>query len=276
MALAGWASYVVGTALFERFAPAAWVRAWQRLANPRFAPAAGLVPGWAVIETRGRNSGQPRHTPVGGRLSGDTFWLVAADGTRSQYVKNIQASPTVRVRVHGVWRSGTARILVDDSPRRRLWRLNPLNSLFIGIAGKQLVTVRVDLHPPPRTEPGPAEWASKLAVVLSVVQVADAAGNLVMPRSSYTAHLDHLDVPRWLQPVLPIMKVAGSAGLVLGFQSTRLEALTCAALAGYYGAAVGFHLAAGDHVVIAAPAAILAAATMVTAVGLYPSTSQRQ
>jgi hypothetical protein len=39
----------------------------------------------------------------------------------------------------------TAHLLDDDDPRRRLLRLNPLNSLFIWIAGTELLTIRVDL-----------------------------------------------------------------------------------------------------------------------------------
>lgn len=140
------AAYVVGTALFERLAPPAWVRRYRLLANPLLAPLAGLPLGFAVIETTGRRSGQPRRSPVGGRLRGDTFWFVAADGWGSQYVKNIEADPNVRVKVHGRWREGTARPLGEDNARRRLLRLNLPNSLFLWIAGKDLLTVRVDLR----------------------------------------------------------------------------------------------------------------------------------
>jgi deazaflavin-dependent oxidoreductase (nitroreductase family) len=138
--------YVIGTASFERLAPRRWVRAYQRFANPLFAPVMGAVLGWAVIETTGRNSGKPRQVPVGGRLRGNTFWVVAGDRGRSQYVKNVKADPRVRVRVHGRWRTGTAHVLAEDDPRRRLRRLNPLNSLFVRIAGKDLVTIRIDLE----------------------------------------------------------------------------------------------------------------------------------
>ena len=145
-AIGGVVVYVVGAASFERFAPPRWVRAYQRFANPLFGPVMGTVLGWAVVETIGRNSGQPRQVPVGGRLRGNSFWLVAGESRRSKYLKNIEANPTVRLRVHGRWRSGTAHVLADDNPRRRLLHLNPLNSLFVWIAGKDLVTIRVDLE----------------------------------------------------------------------------------------------------------------------------------
>lgn len=110
----------------------------------RFRFSAGLMPGFAVIETTGRRSGLPRQTPVGGRMKGSVYWLVAGN-SRSQYIRNIEADPHVRVRVHGKWHSGTALICHDDNPRRRLFRLNPVNSFFIWLAGKDLLTVRVDL-----------------------------------------------------------------------------------------------------------------------------------
>jgi hypothetical protein len=41
---------------------------------------------------------------------------------------------------------GTATVLPDDDARRRLWTLNPLNSLFVGIAARDPLTVRIDLR----------------------------------------------------------------------------------------------------------------------------------
>ena len=139
--------FVVGPAVFERLAPRRWVTAYQRAFMTLNRPLAGVVPGWAVVETIGRRTGQTRQTPVGGRLQGDTFWLVAGDGSRSQYVKNIEANPTVRVRTHGRWRTGTAHVVRHDNARHRLLTSNPINSVFIWIAGTDLVTIRIDLSP---------------------------------------------------------------------------------------------------------------------------------
>jgi deazaflavin-dependent oxidoreductase (nitroreductase family) len=82
------------------------------------------VPGFGVVETVGRRTGLPRQVPVGGRLSGDTFWLVAGIGRRANYVRNIEANPRVRVKVHGRWRSGTAHLCPDDDPRKRMLRMS--------------------------------------------------------------------------------------------------------------------------------------------------------
>ena len=63
---------------------------------------AGLAPrAFALLETTGRRTGLARHTPVGNGLDGDTFWLVAAHGTRADYVRNLQAEPTVGSRPTG-------------------------------------------------------------------------------------------------------------------------------------------------------------------------------
>jgi hypothetical protein len=57
------------------------VRALQRhLLNPPIKLLFGLgvvPPGYALLETVGRRSGQPRQTPVGDGLIGETFWIVA-------------------------------------------------------------------------------------------------------------------------------------------------------------------------------------------------------
>ena len=144
-AVAGFLLVVVGPALFERVAPRSWVIAFQRVFMAVYRPLAGVVPGWAVVETIGRRTGQPRRTPVGGRLCGDTFWLVAGDRSRSQYVKNIEANPAVRVRARGRWHTGTAQVVADENARRRLMTMNPINSVFIWIAGTDLATIRIDL-----------------------------------------------------------------------------------------------------------------------------------
>src|SRR5436305_7469186 len=81
----------------------------------RFALRKGFAPrAFALLETTGRRSGRPRHTPVGNGLAGEVFWVVAAHGTRADYVRNIQANPRVRVKLGRLWRTGTAVPLPDD------------------------------------------------------------------------------------------------------------------------------------------------------------------
>ncbi|MCH0562081.1 MULTISPECIES: nitroreductase/quinone reductase family protein [unclassified Streptomyces] len=113
----------------------------RRIVNP----VTRRLPLQTVLETTGRVSGLPRPTPVGGRRVGDSFWLVSEFGERSQYVRNIEADPRVRVRIRGRWHTGTARLLPDDDPVARLRKLPRLNSAAVRSLGTRLLTVRVDL-----------------------------------------------------------------------------------------------------------------------------------
>ncbi|MEU1009021.1 nitroreductase/quinone reductase family protein [Streptomyces sp. NPDC005890] len=114
----------------------------RHLANP----VNRRLPSQTLLETTGRTSGLPRTTPVGGRRLGDSFWLVSEFGYRSQYVRNIQADPRVRVRIAGRWHRGTAHLLPDDDPVARLRSLPRFNSLAVRAFGTGLLTVRVDLE----------------------------------------------------------------------------------------------------------------------------------
>ncbi|MFF4311485.1 nitroreductase/quinone reductase family protein [Streptomyces sp. NPDC001507] len=108
-------------------------------------PLTRLMPFQTLLETTGRVSRRPRRTPLGGRRVGDSFWLVSEFGTKSQYVRNIQADPRVRVRIGGRWHSGTAHLLPDDDPVARLRTLPRGNSMAVKVLGTQLLTIRVDL-----------------------------------------------------------------------------------------------------------------------------------
>ncbi|ANS65934.1 hypothetical protein SLINC_3710 [Streptomyces lincolnensis] len=114
----------------------------------RFNPLLRRLPLQTVLETTGRTSGLPRRTPLGGRRVGDSFWLVSEFGERSQYVRNIQADPRVRVRINGRWHTGTAHLLPDDDPIARLRTLPRFNSTAVRAIGAGLLTVRVDLDGP--------------------------------------------------------------------------------------------------------------------------------
>ncbi len=104
--------------------------------------------GWALLETTGNKSGQPRQTPVGNGLRGDTFWIVTEHGWAAHYVKNIQADPRVRIKVRGRWRTGTAHILPDDDANARLrWLKRPVNDTLLKMQGTEQLTIRVDLDP---------------------------------------------------------------------------------------------------------------------------------
>ncbi|MET8424962.1 nitroreductase/quinone reductase family protein [Nocardia sp. NPDC004860] len=113
----------------------------RRVANPIL----GRLPIQTLLETTGRVSGRPRLTPVGGRRSGASFWLVSEFGTRSQYIRNIEADPRVRLRLHGRWYTGTAHLLPDDDAIARLRTLPKANSAAVRVMGTDLLSVRIDL-----------------------------------------------------------------------------------------------------------------------------------
>jgi deazaflavin-dependent oxidoreductase (nitroreductase family) len=113
----------------------------RRIGNPLLS----RLPFQTLLETTGRTSGLPRRTPVGGRRIGNAFWFVSEFGDRSQYVRNIRADPTVRVRIGGTWHTGTAHPLPEDDARARLKTLPRYNSAAVRVLGNDLLTVRVDL-----------------------------------------------------------------------------------------------------------------------------------
>jgi deazaflavin-dependent oxidoreductase (nitroreductase family) len=137
------------------------VRSFQRFTvNPlmRMFLAVGVNPlGLAILETRGRRSGEPRRTPVGNGRTGEFFWIIAEHGTRAGYVRNIQHDPHVRVRLRVGWRyrwvPGVAEILPDDDAlarQRQIIRWHPLralNAINVRVLGADLLTVRVQLLP---------------------------------------------------------------------------------------------------------------------------------
>jgi deazaflavin-dependent oxidoreductase (nitroreductase family) len=98
-----------------------------------------------LLETKGRKTGEPRRTPIGGSRIDDAFWFVSEFGEKSQYMLNIKADPHVRVRLRGRWHNGTAHIVPDDDPLERLQSLPQFNSLVVRALGANLLTVRVDL-----------------------------------------------------------------------------------------------------------------------------------
>jgi deazaflavin-dependent oxidoreductase (nitroreductase family) len=115
----------------------------RNLANPTMRRIAGYLPGQAVLETTGRRSGRPRRTPIGGRFEGTDFWLVSDHGAHSDYVRNIQANPRVRLQAGGRWYTGTAHLLPDDDPQQRLRKLPRLNSTMVRLLGTNHLTIRI-------------------------------------------------------------------------------------------------------------------------------------
>jgi deazaflavin-dependent oxidoreductase (nitroreductase family) len=94
-------------------------RAFWRLTQlgPRFAYAAGLgrLVGRFVLllTTRGRKTGQPRVTPLVFEETGDTILVGSARGPEADWLRNIRANPSVRVRVGRRDFDGLAEVVMD-------------------------------------------------------------------------------------------------------------------------------------------------------------------
>ena len=110
---------------------------------------AGLAPrAFALLETTGRRTGQPRQTPVANGLDGDTFWLIAAHGTQADYVLNLLAQPRVRVKTGRQWRAGAAVVLPDDDTAARSRTLRYQWDAAIGrMMASAPLTIRIELDP---------------------------------------------------------------------------------------------------------------------------------
>jgi deazaflavin-dependent oxidoreductase (nitroreductase family) len=120
-----------------------------RLFNPlvRAAARRGLpLFGVGLLETRGRRTGQPRQTPVGLSVEGNTAWLVAEHGHRAAYVLNIEADPRVRVLWRRRWRAGVAHVVPGDDPVARLRTLPRIHGASVRAMGSELLSVRIDLE----------------------------------------------------------------------------------------------------------------------------------
>ncbi|WP_245745769.1 nitroreductase/quinone reductase family protein [Nocardia altamirensis] len=114
----------------------------RRFANPIRCK----LPNQELLETTGRISGQPRITPIGGKLIDNSFWMVTEFGDRSQYVRNIMANNSVRLRLRGEWHRGTAILMPERDPLELLDQLPRSNSLGVRMLGNNLLSLRIDLE----------------------------------------------------------------------------------------------------------------------------------
>ena len=101
---------------------------------------------YALVETTGRRTGQPRQTPVSYERDGSTVWIVAVHGDNADYVKNLRREPKVRIRIGGEWHDGVAEILEGDdvAVRTRMW--NRADRLYARLLSSELLTIKVTLR----------------------------------------------------------------------------------------------------------------------------------
>ena len=117
------------------------------LVNPVSRRIVGRIPGWVLVETTGRRSGNPHRVPAAGAERGDSIWIVAEHGGDADWIRNVRADPRVRVRTRGRWRRGTAHLLPDDDAAARMRDLNLVARVGLRAVATEPLTVRIDLDP---------------------------------------------------------------------------------------------------------------------------------
>ena len=137
------------------------VRASQKyLVNPpvRLLAHRALLGDYVLLETTGRRTGKRRETPVGMKIGGGRAWMVSEHGRHSDYVKNIEVNPRVRVKVGDRWRQGTAHLLDHDDPLARLQALwgNAGNTPAVRLFGTDLLSIRIDFDQEEEADHGQA------------------------------------------------------------------------------------------------------------------------
>ncbi len=99
-------------------------RIFWKLVNPPTRPLAGLAPWWVLLETRGWRSGVARRTPLArGPVEGAVVWLASVHGRHASWVRNIEASPDVRIKLSGRWHAGRATVHDYDEAMGRRFNL---------------------------------------------------------------------------------------------------------------------------------------------------------
>jgi deazaflavin-dependent oxidoreductase (nitroreductase family) len=116
-----------------------------RIMNPPNRLVAMITPWWVVIETIGRRTGERRSTPLArGPIDGQTAYLISVHGRHASWVKNLERSPTVRLRIKRRWHTGTAAVIRYDPVVIR--RFNFYARLGPAAVGIDPALVRIDLE----------------------------------------------------------------------------------------------------------------------------------
>lgn len=114
---------------------------------------------------------------------------------------------------------------------------------------------------------GPDPIAPALALI--TFQLADTVVTAI-PLPQIRESLDRVQCPERLRPVLPVVKAAAAAGLVVGLWQAWVGFVTCVALVLYFVAAIGFHVRARDRLVHTVPAAVMLVVAAAVATTFHP------
>lgn len=109
--------------------------------------------GFGVLTTTGRKSGKSRRRCIRAARVGERVYIVAIKGARTAWVKNVEATPQVRLRLPGGSFDGVGRRLLDEDERREAvvaycGRVNPFDYLecMLWRSGRPTRAKIEDLH----------------------------------------------------------------------------------------------------------------------------------
>lgn len=77
---------------------------------------------YCYLTTAGRRTRRPHRIEIWYARSGDTLYLLAGGGRRSDWVRNLEADPSVSVELDGTTRTARARILGPDDAESHVAR----------------------------------------------------------------------------------------------------------------------------------------------------------
>ena len=124
------------------------VTALQRyVLNPRRRRRCGRGSSRATCSSRRRvgSTGKRRTNVVGMKVDGNTGWVIAEQGRHAGYVRNLDATPGVRVRIHRSWRRARASVVADDDAEARLTSFGRrTHAATLRRFGTDLTTIRFD------------------------------------------------------------------------------------------------------------------------------------
>jgi deazaflavin-dependent oxidoreductase (nitroreductase family) len=89
--------------------------------DPAMARLGGLP--FCYVSTVGRRTGDPHTIEIWFGLAGSTVYLLSGGGERSDWVRNLQANPSVHVRLGDREVPATARVVTEDGEEAMARRL---------------------------------------------------------------------------------------------------------------------------------------------------------
>jgi deazaflavin-dependent oxidoreductase (nitroreductase family) len=96
------------------------------------------APGWVLLTTTGRKTGLPREVLLPCERTPDAIVVISTYGRRSDWIRNLERQPAVRVTAAGWILAATAEVVDDVGAKRALvtqypffapWPMDPINWL---------------------------------------------------------------------------------------------------------------------------------------------------